>query len=68
LRKHRTRETYSTCFKPPDSIISTTLYKQKGWKNKAIDHFEKFLNLWKDAEPDIAEADDGKERLAGLKN
>ena len=28
---------------------------QKGWKGKAIEHYEKFLSLWKDAYPGIVE-------------
>ena len=43
------------------------LYEQKGNAAKAIEHYEKFLDLWKDADPGIAEAEDGKKRLAGLK-
>jgi hypothetical protein len=38
---------------------------QKGQKAKAIDHYEKFLDLWKNADPGIAE--DVRKRLAGLK-
>ena len=38
------------------------------WKAKAIEHNEKFLELWKDADPDIAEAEDAKKRLAGLRS
>jgi len=43
------------------------LYEQKGRKDKAIEHYEKFLDLWKDANPGIAEVEDAKKRLAGLK-
>ncbi len=38
---------------------------QKGQKAKAIDHYEKFLDLWKDAELDIPE--DARKRVAVLK-
>jgi len=44
------------------------IYEQKGWKGKAIEHYEKFLGLWKDAEPGIPEVEDARERLAGLKS
>jgi tetratricopeptide (TPR) repeat protein len=43
------------------------IYEQKGWKGKAIEHYEKFLDLWKDADADIPEAEDARKRLAGLK-
>ena len=44
------------------------LYEEKGWEGKAIEHYEKFLDLWKDADPGIPELEDARERLAGLKN
>jgi len=43
------------------------LYEQKSWTGKAIEHYEKFLNLWKDADPGLSEVADARERLALLK-
>ena len=44
------------------------IYEQMGWKGKAIENYEKFLSLWKDADPGIAEVEDARERLAELKS
>lgn len=43
------------------------IYERKGWEGKAIEHFEKFLDLSKEADPVIAEVEDAKKRLVGLK-
>ncbi len=42
--------------------------EQQGDTDKAIEHYEKFLDLWKDADPGIAEVEDARERLAGFKS
>jgi len=35
---------------------------------KAIEHYEKFLYLWKDSDPGITEVEDAKKRVAGLQS
>jgi tetratricopeptide (TPR) repeat protein len=42
------------------------IYKQQGDTAKAIEHYEKFLSLWKDADPGIPEIEDAKLRLMAL--
>ncbi|UCE42611.1 MAG: protein kinase [Candidatus Aminicenantes bacterium] len=42
------------------------LYEAKGWQGKAIEQHEKFLELWKDADPGTPEVEDAKARLASL--
>ncbi len=44
------------------------IHEQIGNKPKAIEYYDKFLDLWKDADPGIAEVEDARKRLAGLKN
>jgi serine/threonine protein kinase/cytochrome c-type biogenesis protein CcmH/NrfG len=42
------------------------LYQQKEQKNKAVQHLEKFLEIWKNADEDISEFIDAKKRLKEL--
>ena len=44
------------------------IYEQQGDTNKAVEHYERFLELWKDADPGFAEVEDAKKRLASLKS
>jgi tetratricopeptide (TPR) repeat protein len=44
------------------------LYEKLGDRAKSIDHYEKFLTLWKDADPGLPEFEDAKKRLDELKS
>ena len=39
---------------------------KKAYKGKAVEHYEKFLSLWKDADPGIAEVEDAIKRVVAL--
>ncbi|MCI0329596.1 MAG: protein kinase, partial [candidate division Zixibacteria bacterium] len=42
-------------------------YEKSGWNQKAIEKYQEFLEIWKNADPGIAEVADAKVRLAKLK-
>ena len=42
------------------------IYQEKGWVGKAIEHDDKFLHLWKDADPGIPKLIDAQKRQAAL--
>ena len=52
---------------PKNYYYLAKLYEMKGRKAKAIGLYEKFLELWKDADPGTAELEDARKRLSGLK-
>ena len=42
------------------------IYEQRDRKEKAIEHYEKFLEFWKNADPGIKEVEDARKSLAEL--
>ena len=44
------------------------VYQSMGDKAKALENYHKFLDIWKNADPGIAEVEDARKRLADLKN
>jgi tetratricopeptide (TPR) repeat protein len=53
---------------PKNYFELAILYELKGSKAKAIRFYEKFLDLWKDADPGITEVHDARQKLTALKN
>ena len=44
------------------------IHEEQGDSGNAIENYERFLDIWKDADPGIAEVGDAQKRLAGLKS
>jgi hypothetical protein len=42
-------------------------YEKSGWNNKAVEQYEGFLEIWKDADPGISEVEDARDRLTRLR-
>jgi tetratricopeptide (TPR) repeat protein len=43
-------------------------YEKSGWNKKAIESYEEFLDIWKDADPGIPEIEDARQRLTRIKS
>ena len=51
---------------PKYHYLLAKLYEEKDWKGKAIEQYEKFLEIWKDADKDLPELIGAKARYANL--
>ena len=53
--------------RPKVNYYLAQLYEKQGEAEKARKYYSTFLDLWKNADPDLPDLIDAKERLAGLK-
>jgi len=63
---HTGRITYGDIYAKSFYMLGK-IYEELGDKTKAIENYEKFLELWKDADPGLPEPEDARKRLAALK-
>jgi len=66
-RYDRTRASYYAIEAVKAHYLLGLAYEKSGWSKKAIEQYEEFLEIWKDADPGIPEVEDAKERLNRLK-
>ena len=61
------RNSIRAAYYPKSFHLLGKIYEKKGDNELAIQNYEKFLNLWKDADQDLPDLIDAKKRLAKLK-
>jgi tetratricopeptide (TPR) repeat protein/predicted Ser/Thr protein kinase len=49
-----------------DHYLLGTAYEKSGWNSKAIEQYQEFLEIWKDADPGIPSVEDARQRLEEL--
>ena len=58
---------YRATYYPKSFYLIGKIYEKKGDTKLALNNYEKFLNLWKDADEDLPDLIDAKTRFAKLK-
>lgn len=67
LNRYYEERAYNPIWSVKAHYLLGLAYEKSGWKQKAIEKYQEFLDIWKDADPGIKEVEDAKQRLAKLK-
>jgi serine/threonine protein kinase/Flp pilus assembly protein TadD len=67
LSRYDSQRALSTIWAVKAHYLLGLAYEKSGWSKKAIQQYEQFLDIWKDADPGIPEVEDAKQRLEALK-
>jgi hypothetical protein len=54
--------------RPPLFYLLAKINEELGDTAKAVENYERFLDLWKDADPSLSEVDEARQRLSRLEN
>lgn len=44
------------------------IYEEKGMQDETIEHYERFLSIWNEADPSLPEVADARKRLTALQS
>ena len=58
---------YRAVYYPKSLYLLGKVYEKKGDQKHALDHYERFLDMWKNADEDLPELVDAKMRMSRLK-
>jgi serine/threonine protein kinase/tetratricopeptide (TPR) repeat protein len=67
LSRYDESRAFSTILTAKAHYLLGLAYERSGWMDKAIEQYEEFLEIFKDADPEIEEVEDAKERVEKLR-
>ncbi|MCI0406264.1 MAG: tetratricopeptide repeat protein, partial [candidate division Zixibacteria bacterium] len=67
LSRYDESRTYELIWGAKAYYLLGLAYEKSGWNQKAVEKYQEFLEIWKNADPGIAEVAEAKARLAKLK-
>ena len=69
LRSIAERASYELVYLAPAQLRQAEIYDRRGDRNEAVKHYRRFIELWRDADPELQPiVNRARERLSRLKN